>query len=190
MTVRSLVGVATLVISAVSAATSSAYAQDTVAGVGEAARHAREGFWIGFGFGAGSLGCEGCDDRETGFSGYLKLGSTINPHVLLGAETNGWVKSEDGVNFMHGNLSAVAYLYPSVTNGFYLKGGLGVATNRIEAGDFGTASERGPGAVLGIGYDIRIRNNLSLTPYANALGGKFDSGNTNLIQLGLGFTWH
>ena len=56
----------------------------------------REGFWIGLGLGAGSLGFGGDVsgvDRETGLSGYLKLGATVSQHFLLGAETNGWTRA-------------------------------------------------------------------------------------------------
>lgn len=161
-----------------------------VAESGGARPHTREGFWIGFGLGAGSLGCADCGDRETAFSGNFKLGGTINPHFLLGAETNGWYKSEDVVTLTYGNLSAVAYYYPSVTSGFYLKGGLGVANLRAEADGFGSDSETGSGAVLGLGYDARVSRNFSLTPYVNVMGGRFNDGNLNVVQFGLGFTWH
>lgn len=153
--------------------------------------HTREGFWIGFGLGAGSLGCDSCDgERATGFSGNVKLGGTVNSRVLLGAETNGWYKSEDGVTLNYGNLSAVVYFYPSATGGFYLKGGLGLATASVDLGGFGSASETGSGAVLGLGYDARVGKNFSLTPYLNFLGGSFSGGTVNVTQFGLGFTWH
>lgn len=55
--------------------------------------HRREGFWIGFGAGYGSASvsasCDGCSgDREGSFTGFLKLGGTLNPQVLLGVESN------------------------------------------------------------------------------------------------------
>ena len=55
----------------------------------------RKGFWIGFGFGYGSLSCTGCSSTG-GVSGYLKMGGTVSPHLLLGGESNGWSKSEGG----------------------------------------------------------------------------------------------
>ena len=178
-----------LVVTAVALNAAVARAQG-VADSGSGRPHTREGFWIGFGLGAGSLGCDDCDDRETAFSGNLKLGGTINPHFLLGAETNGWTKSEDGFTLTYGNLSAVAYYYPSITSGFHLKGGLGIANLRADANEFGNDSETGTGAVIGLGYDARMRPNFSLTPYVNFMGGKFDGGSMNLFQFGLGFTWH
>ena len=162
----------------------------------------REGFWIGLGLGAGSLGFGGDVsgvDRETGLSGYLKLGATVSQHFLLGAETNGWTKSESGVNTRVGSLSAVGYVYPSSTSGFFLKGGLGYLAISDNASTQSTAS--GVAAQLGLGYDVRVGGNFSLTPYANyiassgaelKIGGTGVGGdiNPNVLQFGLGVTWH
>ena len=62
------------------------------AGAAQAQTH--EGFWVGFGFGAGSLGIDGGTGRDTGVMGYLKLGGTINERFLLGMESNAWTKDE------------------------------------------------------------------------------------------------
>jgi len=162
----------------------------------------RDGFWIGLGLGAGSLGFGGDVsgvDRETGLSGYLKLGATVSQHFLLGAETNGWTKSESGVNTRVGSLSAVGYVYPSSTSGFFLKGGLGYLAISDNANVQSTAS--GVAAQLGLGYDFRVGGNFSLTPYANYIassgaelkvGGSGVGGdiNPNVFQFGLGVTWH
>lgn len=180
---------AVVVLTATSFGAAAAHAQGT-ADVGGGRPQTREGFWIGFGLGAGSLGCEDCGDRETALSGNLKLGGTINPRFLLGVETNGWYKSESGVTLTYGNLSAVGYFYPSETSGFYLKGGLGLASLELDLDGFGSGSETGSGAVLGLGYDARVGRNFSLTPYLNFMAGSFDDGTANVVQLGLGFTWH
>jgi len=67
----------------------------------------REGFWIGFGFGYGSLGfsCSGCSGTEGAPSGYLKLGGTLSPNLLIGGETDGWTKSISGTTLTAGNAS-------------------------------------------------------------------------------------
>ena len=60
----------------------------------------RQGFWIGFGLGGGSakVSCTGCTTgRETGFTGFLKMGGTLSPKVLLGGESSGWAKKSSGV---------------------------------------------------------------------------------------------
>ena len=53
----------------------------------EAQAPARSGFFIGFGFGYGSLGIEDAPERESSMAGYLKLGGALNDRLLLGAES-------------------------------------------------------------------------------------------------------
>lgn len=157
-------------------------------------RHERRGFWGGFGLGVGSLGCEDCEDRETGFSGHLKLGGTLSPKVLLGFQANGWVKEENDVTLSMSNASAVIYFYPTPTSGFHLTGGLGLSVLDLSI-DLGggttlSDSETGGGLLLGMGYDARIGRTLSVTPFLNIAVGNFDSGTANFLQLGAGLTWH
>lgn len=149
----------------------------------------RDGFWISIGLGGGSLGCEGCSGRETGFSGQLQLGGTINSHVSLGVSSNAWTKSESGATLTMSSLTAAVRYYPSATGNFFILGGLGVATLSAGVSGFGSGSTSGTGALLGIGYDIRVGNSVSLTPYLNGIGGSFDGGNANFSQIGLAVTW-
>ncbi len=163
----------------------------------------RDGFWIGVGMGAGSLGFSGdatTSDRSSALSGYFKLGATISPKFLLGAETNGWTKSEGDVTMRAGALSAVGYFYPSATGGLYLKGGLGVLAISDNA-PIQQGSAAGMAASLGLGYDFRVAQNISLSPYANYITStgaelKVDGAasgadiNPNIFQIGLGVTMH
>lgn len=164
----------------------------------------RDGFTISFGLGGGSaaLSCPGCGSppRETGFSGYLRLGGAIRPNLVLAAESNGWSKSIDGVEVQMGTLAGVAQWYPSVANGFYVKGGLGLSVYS-EADPTAKAEALGLGYQFGTGYDIRLARNFSLTPYVNFLGMadsdvKVDGTSMNQkigtsnMQYGIGFTWH
>ncbi len=53
----------------------------------------------------------------------------------------------------------------------------------------------GFGYQLGTGYDIRVKSNFSLTPFATyfaTVGGKSDGVKIdgNVFHIGLGFTWH
>jgi len=152
--------------------------------------HTREGFFIGFGLGLGTLGCDDCDEREAGLSGYLKLGGTVNDRVLLGFESSGWTKEESGVTLSQGNASAVVWFYPTAASGFYLKGGLGLATLDLTIEDVGSGDETGAGVTLGLGFDARVGSNFSLTPYGNLVVGNFDGGSTNVVQVGIGLSWH
>ncbi len=159
----------------------------------------REGFWIGFGLGVGSLGFGGDvvdADRETGASGYLRMGGTLSQKVLIGGESNGWSKSINGVTTTVGFLGGVVMLYPSATGSFYLKGGLGFVF--IDEQDL---SGSGFGLSLGLGNEFRMGNNFSLVVFLNAIGStgvevKFSGVSTgfdvdpNIVQLGIGVGWH
>jgi hypothetical protein len=156
-----------------------------------AAQHpqTRKGFWIGFGFGYGSYGCTGCSSTGS-VSGYLKLGGTLNKHWLLGGETDGWTKSESGVTFTAGNVSATAYYYPQPASGFFARAGVGFSEARASSGGV-SASNSGPGATAGVGYDMRIAANTSITPVANFIWGHIASGESqHILQLAVGITFH
>jgi hypothetical protein len=154
------------------------------------AQHAqtRQGFWIGGGLGYGSLGlgCSGCVDvgREGGVSGYFKLGGTLRQNILIGVETNGWTKSEGGATLTMGNLSGAAYWYP-MTSGLFVKAGVGYSMI-----DDGFDSFSGLGLTGGVGYDVRVGRNLSITPVANWFRGGYDGLQGNVVQLGMGVTSH
>jgi len=160
----------------------------------------RQGFWIGFGLGFGSLGlsCNGCSsiNRESGVSGFLKMGGTVSDKLLLGGESNGWTKDIGGTRVTAGNLSFTAYYYPAPASGLFLRGGLGFASYQ-EQGESGAV---GFGLTFGAGYDIRVGTNMSITPVANfswgnvgdahSGGGVIPGTKENVFQVGLGVTWH
>lgn len=153
----------------------------------------REGFFIGFGFGGGWFGCEGCGDREASTAGHLKLGGTLRPNLLLGAESAAWTKSEGGATLTHGSLSAILQYYPMVESGLFLKGGVGFSVLQASASGGGfsiTASDEGLGMTAGLGYDLRVGTNFSVSPYSTYVWGDFDGGSADHIQVGLGVMWH
>jgi len=119
--------------------------------------------------------------------------------VLLGGEVNAWTKSDSGVTTELGNVSAAVYYYPAVKSGFFFKGGVGFSTFR--AHDGGTIDGTGVGFVTGLGYDVRVGRNVSLTPVANfyfgSVGDLKSSGTTfvtgwkqHVFDFGLGITFH
>jgi len=150
----------------------------------------RQGFWFNGGLGYGSLGCEDCSGRTGGLSGGLSLGGTISPKFLLGVGTTGWYKSEDGVTLTVGTLDARMRFYPSTKGGFFLTGGLGIGSISADVAGFGSGSETGVGLVLGLGFDIRVGTNVSLTPFWNGYAVRSSDTNANVGQLGLGITVH
>ncbi|MBK6306528.1 MAG: hypothetical protein IPF47_12780 [Gemmatimonadetes bacterium] len=89
-----------------------------------------------------------------------------------------------------GSLAALVRFYPSATGGFYLTGGLGVATLDLGVSGYGSASDTGVSALLGVGYDIRVGRNVSLTPFWNGIGGSFDGYGANFGQIGVSLTVH
>lgn len=136
----------------------------------------RQGFWIGFGGGYGSAygeaDCQDCDggDREGSFTGFLKLGGTLNDRVLLGVEGNAWVKEQDGLTLTLGSFTGTVTFYPQASSGFFLKGGVGLSYVDTEFGDGSlsvSASKTGWGVLAGLGYDLRVGRNISITPSVN-----------------------
>jgi hypothetical protein len=159
------------------------------------ARH--DGFWIGFGVGGGSNLTNGYDDARLGGAGYVRLGGTVSPMLLVGGEAMGWVREQNSTTVSQGNLTATVMVYP-VRRGFFLKGGLGFAS-WSQASPAGpgtlTVTEGGFGATLGGGYDLQIGTNLFLTPNVDFLLQVVDSevfaATTGyLILFTLGLTWH
>ena len=168
----------------------------------------RDGFTISFGLGGGSAGvnCSECDNsRESAPSVYLRLGGALRPNLVLSGEVNAWTKtaSDEGVDatFTIGTVNVVAQWYPQPAKGWFLSAGVGSGTihTEVEVPGLGKFSDdtRGFGYQVGTGYDIRVKSNFSLTPFATyfaTAGGKTDAGGTkidgNVFHIGLGFTWH
>lgn len=171
----------------------------------DARPNTRQGFWIGFGLGPGSTGedCGTCTtDRINGAAGYLRLGGTVSQGVLLGGELNGWGTEYRGVERSFGSGAFVLVWYPSRASAFYLKVGVGGMTYTITNGTNETEASAGAG-VFGLGYEFRVGRNFSIGPYLSAVGsapvewrinGQPAPGGgdirMNLVQLGLGLTWH
>jgi hypothetical protein len=154
------------------------------------AQSVRQGFWFTGGLGYGSLGCQDCDWREGAWSGELAIGGTLSPKFQLGVSTNGWNKSENGATLTVATLTALAKYYPSATGGLFFQGGLGVGSIRAELEGFGEDIETGPGVLLGLGYDLRVGSNVSLTPYWNGFATATPNSDANVGQFGLGVTLH
>jgi hypothetical protein len=115
----------------------------------------------------------------------LKLGGTLRQNILLGVETNGWTKSEFGSRLTMGNVSGAVYWYPMTSNGLFVKAGAGYSVL-----DNDLSNTSGFGLLGGVGYDVRVGQNLSITPVANWFRGSFDGGSANVVQIGLGVTSH
>ena len=176
----------------------------------------RHGMWIGLGVGGGSnqtnCGYPCRSGRSGGASGYIGLGGTLSPHVRLGGETNVWVRGNgvgtDVIEFV----SLVGQWYPSRTGASYLKVGLGAM--RLNSGNGGVADATSykvdaPSATLGVGYELSVHSRVSLVPWINVFATSSvalehyhlpfndlppptspPDISINLVQAGLGLTWH
>lgn len=171
-------------------AAQSAPAAASTPAAGSGYAQTREGFWFNVGVGYGSVGCNDCGSRTNGLAGQLALGGMTSQRWGFGVSSNGWTKQESGVKLSLGSLAGIAKFYPFPTGGFYILGGLGVGSADLGVSGYGSSRETGASAILGIGYDIRIAKNVSLTPYYNGVGISINNGDANFNQLGVSFTWH
>ena len=171
----------------------------------------RKGFWIGggLGYGAAKLSCGVCTtegSRIGGLSGYLRLGATITPSFLIGAEFDLWGGSmtpEDsdssGVGRFLGSAFATAYWYPSKRLGLYLKGGAGYLSYRIDGDKITLGTFAG---TIGAGFEIPVGGGFSILPFVNYLDSangdvKLDGttivandASVSMWQIGVGTTWN
>jgi hypothetical protein len=164
----------------------------------------RKGFWLGFGLGPGVNLSQGLDDKSLwGGNGYVRLGGTTRPNLLLGGEAVGWTVGYKGVTLSRGNAHFVVMYYPNVRSGFYLKGGIGGASisRRKSSGTTETTTTKGGfGSGFGLGYELKIGRNLYLVPATDFLLQLFQKetdpvlgripGSNTLLLFNLGLTWH
>lgn len=169
---------------------------------GDGAHVPRSGFWLGGGLGGGLD-----DEGNGGGAGYLRLGGTLAPNLLLGGDVLAFTRDatatvregdlvvEEDADVAHSNVTASLLYYTSDRGDFYLKGGLGFAFREftVERGDVTISSEdTGIGLTLGAGHDVQLGDgNLFLTPNFDVLLQGFDGTESVstllLVTLGLGF---
>lgn len=167
----------------------------------DAGRTRRQGFWLSAGLGVGGESFDardglGWSDRVTGGVGYIKLGGTVNPSLLLGVEAQGW--SDQGYQADYdrelGSLMGIAQFYPSRTGDFWLRGGLGWAWDEVRF--YGTpptnitTSRNGTAFAIGLGYDARIGRKISLTPTLDLMAQRYHTHDERVVSFGLGITFH
>lgn len=173
-----------------------------VLGSVDASAQERNGFSFGVGAGLGSADatCDDCGsgDRETSGSGYLKGGYALNEHLLLGVEFNLWTKTYDVPGFDNAsstvnvyNVSGTMTFYPQASSGLFLKGGAGVSLLDLElkaSGSTLTADVgKGPGLIVGAGYDIPVGRHVAITPAVNFWYGQI--GDVKVLGESLATGW-
>jgi len=96
----------------------------------------------------------------------------------------------NGITLNAGNASFVAYYYPKPAGGFLLRAGVGFSTQRASQGTVST-SQTGLGATAGLGYDVRVAANTSITPVFNFVWGHPATGeHQSILQFAVGVTFH
>ncbi len=169
-----------------------ALALATPAGAQDAPSPRHQGFWIGFGIGAGSDLSDQARDARSGGGGYLRLGGTITPQLLIGGELTGWVRRQDDVTVSRSVAVGTITFYPT-RQGFFLRSGLGFgAFTLLVSGAIAdiTLTEEGLGALFGGGYDVQIGRNLFLTPNLDFLVQVINDDTAVVGLLTIGLTWH
>ena len=158
-----------------------------------------DGFWISFGFGAGTaLGDDAFDgDSKFGGAGFLRMGGSLSQQLLIGGELIGWGTDKDNTQIGRGALMFTAMYYPSPKGGFYLKGSAGFAGRSSEwtvPVDGHTATiredEGGIGLGAGLGYDIQLARNFFLTPALDFVYTGTEGNGASLLLFTVGATWH
>ncbi len=74
-----------------------------------------------------------------------------------------------------GSVTGTVTFYPQASGGFFLKGGVGLSyvDTEVSEGSFtASLSKTGWGVLAGIGYDLRVGRNFSLTPCVNFFYGQ------------------
>jgi hypothetical protein len=178
-------------------------------------QHVRDGWYIGFGLGsgAGSVSANGTsqsftDMLHTAGAGspvsvalQFEVGATLRPDLLLGLDIHA-LRSQGSSPFGDLGVQATEYLaavtwFP-MREGFFLRGGAGVAVLTLDQNDgFGRASDNYGGVALvgGAGYAFWLGRHFNLTLNADLNGQIYGGGSGNpessrFVDVYLGFSWY
>lgn len=129
---------------------------------------------VGIGSATGKLTCDDCGEiKNEGGVIMVRFGGAVSPRFVLSGEFGGWGGDPDETPRRSSWVLFTTQFYPSVTSGFFLKGGIGSGrfdSTWIPPGGARRLENRGGALALGVGWDIAIRNGFSITPYIDALG--------------------
>ncbi|MDX1394908.1 MAG: outer membrane beta-barrel protein [Gemmatimonadota bacterium] len=150
---------------------------------------ARSGVWGGLGVGYGSLSCEDCDDRTSGFSGMGIIGGTLSDVVRLGGGGSSFFREEDESTLTIGTGMAIVQVFPG-RGDIYLQGGAGFASAEVEVGSV-TYEDEGAAFQVGVGYSANLgeRGKVAIVPFANWTFTSIDF-EPEFFQIGVGFFWN
>jgi len=132
-----------------------------------------QGWVIGLGVGGGSAETKvgsNSSDRKGGASGNFRVGYCFDPAFMLGLESTGLTRKENGVTTSMSLVGAALTWYAPGT-GFYARAGAGASSlDASSSQDVGSAtlttsaSQSGWGALAGIGYELRMTRRFAIGP--------------------------
>ncbi len=159
----------------------------------------RSGFWATLGLGVGSETFTVPDSMAA--PGWLaaptfnmRIGGTPSVHFRAGGEFISWYNSEGGLDQSLGGMAAIGQFYPSVTQGFFLKGGGGYAWNSFGEDfycswyycyEYGYSYDSGFMWTAGAGWEIPVSRKLNIMPtvdyYEFYFGGRYTANYTEKL---------
>jgi len=156
----------------------------------------RSGFWGSIGLGVGSETFSVPDSvAQPGWLAAptfnMRIGGTPDIHLRLGGEVISWYNDDGAYSQSLGGMVGIAQLYPSTTQGFFLKGGGGYAWNSFGTDyycayyycyQYGYSYDSGFMWTAGAGWEIPISRKLNIMPtvdyYESYFGGRYTDSYT------------
>ena len=123
----------------------------------------REGFYLGLGFGQGSMTESyngGSLDAVSGSGGSFRLGWVVNPRLGLGLESNSWVTLDEYGGAAVGTSTFAVSVFPA--EGLVLRGGVGAGYSGGAGG--GVSGDTGFGWTAGAAYEFRVMRTFAIGP--------------------------
>lgn len=173
----------------------------------------REGLFWGFGLGGAYLDrtfstTNALDDAEGRLFMEFYGGVVLNPHVAIGLEIGGWLIEPDSNTYIwnpywppdneraeeatgEGLMQIIAFtrIYPYEGQGLFIKLGGGFLEHWLET-DYQSLRQTGWTTVAGIGWDIPLAKNWSLTPSLHYSYGMAGDQTHQALTASFGFMWH
>jgi hypothetical protein len=159
----------------------------------------RSGIWASLGAGAGVESFNAYDGLgwTNGIWGGVvsgKAGLTVGQNLTIGGEGQLWIHEFPQYRRMLGSIMIIGQLYPVARGGFFLKGGAGWTRDDLRlyySPPTPIQTERnGWGFVAGIGYDVRIGKDVSITPSVDFVDHYYDIQEERMLNMGLAITFH
>jgi hypothetical protein len=159
----------------------------------------RHGIWASLGGGAAVESFNAFDGLgwSNGLWGGLvfgKAGLTLGQNLTIGAEGQLWIHEFPDYRRTLGSIMIIGQLYPLSRGPFFLKGGAGWTRDDLRlyyTPQVGIPTERnGWGFVAGMGYDVRIAKDVSITPSVDFVDQYYDLQEERMLNMGLAITFH